>query len=62
MRYVLARYEEMNRDRAYRIYVTDVLKGLSGAEQRYADIFRPEDTRTSEDIIGGIKAKLRSAT
>ena len=60
MRYVMARAEEMNRDRAYRIYVTDALRAslLAPSVERYADMFKPADTRTSEDIIGGIREKL----
>ena len=42
-------------DKAYRIYVTDCLYILSktqGAEMRhrYADLFKPQDTRTGDEI------------
>jgi hypothetical protein len=59
MRYVIARYNQYQRDWAYRIYVTDGLKHLAGLNIRYADVFKPEETRTADEIIGGIKDKLR---
>ena len=60
MRYVMARAEEMQREQAYRIYVTDALKaGLLGRNaQRYVDIFKPEEKRTAGEIIKGIRDKL----
>lgn len=58
MRYVLARYRDFDRENAYRIYVTDVLKGAYGVKIRYADIFKPEDNRTAEDIKKNISGKL----
>ena len=50
----------MYRERAYRIYVTDALKaGLLGkSAERYADLFKPEEKRTPEEIIDGIRGKL----
>ena len=56
----MARNEEIQREYAYRIYVTDALKAslLGRNAQRYADIFKPEDKRTSEEIIDGIRNKL----
>ena len=59
MRYVEARYNLYNRDLAYRYYVTDALKVLGGLNIRFADLFKPEETRTSDEIIGGIKNKLQ---
>jgi hypothetical protein len=73
MRYVMARYESEQRELAYRIYVTETLRKISestanfgGGEYmraRFADLIkidhRPEDNRTSEEIIGGIREKLR---
>ena len=59
MRYVTARCNQHQRDWAYRIYVTDSLKYLAGLNIRYADVFKPEETRTADEIIGGIKDKLR---
>jgi hypothetical protein len=59
MRYVEARYNLYNRDLAYRIYVTDALKVLGGLNIRFADLFKPEETRTAGEIIGGIRDKLQ---
>lgn len=42
----------------YRIYVTDGLRVLGRLDQRYFDYFKPPETRTSEEIITGIKDKL----
>ncbi len=59
MRYVEARYNHHNRDLAYRYYVTDALKSLGGLNIRFADLFKPPETRTADEIIGGIKDKLQ---
>ncbi len=59
MRYVLARCNQRQRDWAYRIYVTDSLKIIGGLNIRYADAFKPEETRTADEIIDGVKGKLR---
>lgn len=73
MRYVMARYESEQRELAYRIYVTDALRNISEntarfggggyIRARFADLInidqRPEDNRTSDEIIGGIREKLR---
>ena len=59
MRYVMARFEQYERDWTYRIYVTDSLKALAGVNMRYADLFAPEETRTADEIIDGVKDKLR---
>ncbi len=58
MRYAQARYEQYRREWAYRVYVTDALKILGGLNIRYADIFKPEEKRSAEQIIGGISEKL----
>ena len=59
MRYMRERAEEVNRDRVYRIYVTDILRGaLAPESERYADYWKPQETRTADQIIGGIRAKL----
>ena len=60
MRYVIARSEELNRERAYRIYVTDALKVslLGKTAERYEDLFKPKDTRSAEEIVSGIRKKL----
>jgi hypothetical protein len=59
MRYVEARYNLYNRDLAYRFYVTDGLKAIGGLNIRFVDLFKPAETRTSDEIIGGIKDKLQ---
>ena len=72
MRYVMARYEKEQRELTYRIYVTDALRNISEntakyggggyMKVRFADIItpKPEDDRTSEEIISHIRDKLRS--
>ena len=59
MRYAEARYLIYSRDFSYRIYVTDALKAIGGLNIRFADRFKPAETRTSDEIIGGIKDKLQ---
>ena len=59
MRYVIARYNQYQREQAYRVYVTDNLKALTGLNVRYADYFVPEETRTADEIVDGIRNKLR---
>lgn len=72
MRYVMARYEREQRELAYRIYISDALRTISEntakfggggyMKVRFADIImpRPEDDRTSDEIISHIREKLRS--
>ncbi len=38
--------------------MTDALKVLGGLNLRYADIFKPEEKRTADEIIGGISERL----
>jgi hypothetical protein len=65
MRYAVARLNERERAAAYRIYVTDILQGLSGAQNRYADIVYPhsetqkeeEKPVDPEEIIQGIMSR-----
>ena len=71
MRYAIARYQSQQRELAYRIYVTDCLRmnlectaHLSGHElnlDRFADVYypKPVDNRTADDIIDGIRNKLK---
>lgn len=59
MRYATARYNQNQREWVYRIYVTDSLKRIAGLNIRYADVFKPKETRTADEIIDGIKDKLR---
>lgn len=68
MRYVVSRLEQEREEYAYRIYVTDSLKvigenaafnGGKHMNQRFYEVlnYKP-DNRTSDDIIGSIRAKL----
>jgi hypothetical protein len=60
MRYVLSRIRVYQREEAYRIYISDALKGFLGLNTRLYDILYPTvETRTATGIIEGIKAKLR---
>lgn len=71
MRYVKARAEKNALDKSYRIYVTDSLKmiaentskyaGGSSFSIRYIDLIKKpvNEPRTSEEIISGIKGKLK---
>lgn len=63
MRYVESRCNEYDRDEAYRIYVTDSLKIIGNLDIRFYDLLRPgvEETRTPEEIIENISAKLMKA-
>ena len=58
MRYVLARLDEYYAVRAYRIYVTDGMRILCGGGERYADLLKPPENRSADDIIGNIREKL----
>ena len=70
MRYVLAEYQQEQEGKAYRIYVTDVLRLISentassvGGKYitaRFADVIAPpkeEDKRTCEEITADIIAR-----
>ena len=71
MRYAIARYQSQQRDLAYRIYVTDCLRmnlectaHLSGHKlnlDRFTDVYypKPVDNRTADNIIEGIRKKLK---
>ena len=73
MRYVLARFEQEQREEAYRIYISDGIRFISentthpafdgGGKYlnlRYYDLIYPSapDERTAEDIIDHIKQGL----
>lgn len=61
MRYVAARYEQEQRDRAYRFYVTDALKAIGRLNKRYADMIaekRSVPNADPEKIKARIKSKL----
>ena len=71
MRYAIARYQSQQRELAYRIYVTDCLRiqlecvaqmgGQKLEINRFADAYypKPVDNRTTDDIIEGIRNKLK---
>lgn len=63
MRYVESRCKEYDCDEAYRIYVTDALRLIGRLNIRYFDMINPgvEETRTAEEIIDSISAKLAKA-
>lgn len=61
-----ARIETENRAETYRIYSAEVLRALAKAwgydAKSYIDILHPppEETRTADEIIDGIKNKLQA--
>jgi hypothetical protein len=71
MRYVKAKAQEHALEKAYRIYTTDSLKMISENTSKYAGgssfsvrywdmVKKPvPETRTGEEIIDGIKGKLK---
>lgn len=61
MRYVAARYEQEQRDRAYRFYVTDALKAIGNLNLRYADIIKDDAVEDADpdEIISRIRGKLK---
>ncbi len=70
MAYCSARVVKERKNQVYRAYITDALKSISEntakyadgsyMKERYIDIVRPKpmENRTSNEIIGSIKAKL----
>lgn len=61
MRYVVARADEAKRNLMYRIYVTDGLRAIVNPKAtRYAELLKPVEKRTDEEIRMHIKEKLRS--
>lgn len=64
MRYVKARLKKNDEDEAYRIYVTDLLKIISGKNElpRFYDIIHSDNkpTETPEVIISRIKTGVNS--
>ncbi len=72
MRYAEARFKENQREEAYRIYISDCMQlmvkntanivGGTIIEKRYIDIVNEKsqvETKTQQEIIDGIKNKLR---
>lgn len=51
-------FRKLQRDELYQYYITDALKAIGQLNFRFADYFKPEETRTAEEIIDGIKNKL----
>ena len=70
MRYALTRIEREAQDKAYRFYVTDCLNFIAentanaahgrAFKKRFAEMLTksPIETRTSDEIIDGIKGRL----
>jgi len=60
MRYVEARAHYEDREDAYRIYVTESLRAITGAKKSYYELLDDgvEETRTSEEIIDHISDML----
>lgn len=63
--YCVARARKAERDITYKVYVTDALKlilerlGVSMGTRYYDTLhLKPEETRSSEEIISDIKGKL----
>lgn len=67
MRYALSRYRREAEDKAYRVYITDALKVLTGntanyaggsvMSGRYADLWKPADTRSAEEVAADVIKK-----
>ena len=57
----VAALKRQNEDKAYRIYITEALRALARMNVRYIDVInpKPEETRSSEEIILGIKEGLK---
>ena len=49
---------ERKKAEIYRVYVTDALRAAYKLDVRYADLWKPQETRTSEEIISTLKGKL----
>lgn len=70
MRYVVARYNEKQRDMAYRIYITDALKTITediahanGGKYmtlRYYDVINPKpvDSRSGDEVAADVIMRL----
>ena len=56
--YAEARAEEYHIQRSYQIYMTDALKAAYKLNIRWADRFKPEETRSAEEIIDSISNGL----
>ena len=60
MRYVVARLEQEYRDLAYRIYVTDSLRGITGMDARFSDLIfgNKEEEKSGDEIAAEVIASL----
>lgn len=60
MRYVVARFEQEYRDLAYRIYVTDGLRGITGMDTRFSDLIfgNKEEEKSGDEIAAEVIASL----
>lgn len=70
MRYAIARYNQHQRDLAYRIYLSECARmttlntanftGGSYIEKKFMDILnpQPEDNRTAEEIVADVFEKM----
>lgn len=56
--FCISAFLEKRKEELYRIYVTDALKEYLKLNIRYADLFKPQETRTAKEIISGISEKL----
>ena len=67
MRYALSRYRSEAEDKAYRVYITDALKVLTGNKinyaggsvmsGRYAYLLKPAYTRSAEEVAAAVIKK-----
>jgi len=63
LRYAEARKEQVDREDAYRIYMSDLLMGFTGAKCRYADLVMrrtPEPTESADEIINRIQTQVNA--
>ena len=55
-----AKAEQMREERLYKLYLTDSLMAIGQLDTRWADLIKKPlvETRSSEEIIDGIKGKI----
>ena len=49
--YCISAFLDKRKEELYRIYITDALKEYLHLNIRYADLFKPQETRTAKEII-----------
>lgn len=61
MRYVISRCEAEERDETYRFYVSEALRIVGHLDKSYRDLLDQSKVpkRSPDDIINGVKEKLR---